>query len=219
MSPVRSRERHATSTPRIFPPTTSRVLSFVLTHAGVARHGVGGTVDVVPRTPSNVPPILNTNVFLLMREVDLTFDNTRVRVASQRINSSGFNSPYVAPVMNVLAIRSPRIFAPVPKRRFGRFTWRGAAWPPTDDSSTTRRIILSHFVHYPEFELRGYYRYSLGATVDDKLSTYDRISFSFHTSTHRRFKIAIFFRRRGGYGGKFRADFHASNAGAGSSGS
>lgn len=184
---------------------------------------LAGSVNVVPRSAfERSKPVLNTNVFLLMREGDLTFDKTQGpgRKPTHKIHP-GFNFSYVAPVNErfgyTVSGGYSRQFLNV---EFGRFTWRGAGGATNGTTLPTTTPDNPYLTAFTTQSSNGVdtSRYSLGATVDYKLTAYDRVSFSlqyvYHTGDYNNRFIA--FDVGSVTAGNFGPAFTRGNAGAGS---
>ena len=144
---------------------------------------LAGSVNVVPRSAfERSKPVFSANAFVLMRSDETSLSKTPGpgRKPTRKIHP-GFNFSYVAPVNDrwgyTLSGGSSRQYLNV---EFARPTWRGvgAVTNGTTFADTTQdRPYLSGWSTQSS-NGTDTSRFSLGASVDYKLSPRDRVSFS-----------------------------------------
>jgi TonB-dependent receptor len=144
---------------------------------------LAGSVNVVPRSAfERSKPIFNGNAFILMRRDETSLRKTPgpSKAPTRKIHP-GFNFSYIAPVSDrwgyTLSGGSSRQYLTV---EFARPTWRGVGTVTNGTTfvdTTPDRPYLSAWSTQSS-NGTDTTRYSLGASVDYKLSSRDRVSFS-----------------------------------------
>ncbi|MBI4622326.1 MAG: TonB-dependent receptor plug domain-containing protein, partial [Verrucomicrobia bacterium] len=175
---------------------------------------LAGSINVVPRSAfERSKPIFNGSVFLLMRDDERSLSKSPGpgKDPTRKVHP-GFNFSYLAPVNSrfgfTLSGGASRQYLNV---EFARTTWQGvgAATNGTTFPDTTPDKPYLTSWNTQSSNSTDTSRRSLGATIDYKLGTYDRLSFSFtyvyYTGTYnnRFISFAVGAVRPGDFGASF----------------
>jgi iron complex outermembrane recepter protein len=149
-------------------------------------NALGGSVNMVPRGAfDRAKPVLNTNLYVLMRDDVRDFDPTPgPTLGSTRKVHPGFDFSYVAPVNKqfgyTLSGGTSQQYQPT---YFVQTTWRGvsaATNGTTFPATTSEQPYLTNYLIRDQ--PRQSRRSSAGVTLDYKFSRTDRISLSFQAT-------------------------------------
>jgi iron complex outermembrane receptor protein len=146
---------------------------------------LAGTVNMVPRSAfERARPVLNTSAFLVMRSTEPDFGRTPgPRTTPSRKVDPGFDFSYVAPVNKrfgfTLSGGTSTNFSPEP---LTQTLWRGASAATGGNfpATTPDQPYLTSYTYRDATKVTT--RNSIGATLDFKLTRYDRLSLGYQFS-------------------------------------
>jgi TonB-dependent receptor len=151
---------------------------------------LAGSVNAIPRSAfERSRPELKTSVFLMMRDNQRDFHKTPApRVATRKVHP-GFDFSYVNPVSKnfgyTLSAGATRQFSGEP---FSQNTWRGAGTATNGAAFPNTTVDKPYLSGYATRNSgKEEYRQTFSATVDYRLTSFDRLSVGIQAYTFRTF--------------------------------